>query len=1604
MPPEKAPKELKPKNNNAQESEVLVAEEAGEGKETASFQDNREQNKVTLQIKKGIENGKKNSRFKFSSFVGRNKTKQNKEDAPYFYTWDEKEKKFTPSNKKVIDGSEIVFATKVTSNKDFARIGIKNEEEHFKFGYVRIADFSNTNLWPWSFGETGLLKPINNEELENSKTYHKANHDWYLNFAILYDTYKSLDKIVEGKDQVKAQKAKETQHRIALTILQNYAKTAGEGGATNSRGKQITAFNEGHYYHRNDGGGLTSKINELLKDKIKIDNPIRVISDPFVREAIARNFPVLYTEESANLEEVNTTIDSIDSFKASMKNLCNNHANNFVLKDDFVFNFTKYYENIKNNNNSEQEAIVEIQERIAEAIEKSIEENSYVKENLYKDVKYKKELIDEVVKKIKYVIVTEYEGIHYLVVLKPIFKEKELYKEISPDIGSIKWMLNHSGMVIDPLSAKEALLKLSSLEEVLQGNTNENGSKATLPLLTLATKNSSKGSKPKTAEDTTKKVAPFTFNDFLKHTVLKKFKALEEEKDTLPYVQIYVPATIDLLNGLKEKINIDKEFAERGISNLLKASCFRMLLAMTDAIRFSDNMVRFLNHIEVIHNQIQMILAITEPYEQNEDFTEAIQGILTGFYMPEVDEEEEKVVVDKEKKIEETQPEKTQPEKKPKRRGPKFFRQLDLKLFSSFFKPKKEKPKDIPNENNLIVVESLPKEKPVKKQKITLGNLLKQAEIQHKASAMHATSSALAAAEKEKGTNRLNVLLLEGNYYEAVGYVEDKAKKDLGLVKEAKTYKVSVLKGKKLDKVGASLDEAIDGEVKEKFDVFLCDFHHNISTTLQEYKTENLIAHVRKLFEEDKVAPRFTVAIDSTIDFIRSNDIKEFLAAFEGEITSGKLNVVIYRSAQKFDMLGLDNYYGGYSITINNRESYKEFNERISDLQDNVQGLAHQGLTHLNTHASDHLDDYRRAIIKNNKMFYDKLMDAGLGEEAKDHFYIVKNSDPNMVFIHVGGAYADRMCKRLLSEFKSVTARSSFGFATTNYSFIPGDRARITVGLDSEETIDQYVDCFELWHKIGKEFEFYLKYKEKVHKEYSTRKEARAKKASISRLSFGKVFSIKDLSDYRIGQILTMLRGEMKYKVRHIEEKDKRIIEKAITYGDKEVLKTYKIERCKKGFIIRKISDKHLIDKHTPKTSKEPANNPNDEKVLEIHRYPEDFDIIGEFYVSEETENSDSISESELDKNDVFTSKEHKKIDKTTTSEPKELDNLKNNNANGKEEIKDLVEKPLTNKQIAKKIKAYLNSANKIKGLSEKDKEMIQKVLNEPLSPEKEDNKQDSIAKEDAIKRKNRIAYIQEENWMIKDYGAGGDCLFLAMNKSKNTKAAFELRKRITDYQKEHGLIKQGVVDAELTQMLRSSSNPDIKGLSNLAEKRENIPLDAYYLVAALPGIWAGRSEISAYTLMENKSVVYVIESEGLITEYKNGKGNSNIDRLPDHVFNDPNTMVLYKTPNHWQRVEGIKKGKGSDTYESLTTESIPQSSKDLSNVKTPQIRDYDIKYIEDELRKELRKEESNVSVGNLDVKKIIQSLKLKNFEENYEIAWTGNDRAGKPQYHIERK
>ena len=223
---------------------------------------------------------------------------------------------------------------------------------------------------------------------------------------------------------------------------------------------------------------------------------------------------------------------------------------------------------------------------------------------------------------------------------------------------------------------------------------------------------------------------------------------------------------------------------------------------------------------------------------------------------------------------------------------------------------------------------------------------------------------------------------------------------------------------------------------------------------------------VKNLRQKGKLTNPCTVVIDTTINLEHADNIRQFLADDEIKkaIKDGELNIVLLRSAQKFDMLGQDNYYGGITTTINNSEKFASFNARMNHPQDQLKDSNYQGLTHLQKYGD--LDAYRRAIRENTEKLYNNLISSKIGMGMS--MVVSKMEKNNLYFLDIKFRYkatAEAFKYSFLRFAKErnlpLTTRSSFGFANTNLSTIDDKVFRLNPGLEDENTFAQYALFFK---------------------------------------------------------------------------------------------------------------------------------------------------------------------------------------------------------------------------------------------------------------------------------------------------------------------------------------------------------------------------------------------------------------------------------------------------------------------------------------------------------------------------------------------------------------
>jgi hypothetical protein len=769
--------------------------------------------------------------------------------------------------------------------------------------------------------------------------------EWFVNQAML----------LEQIDLNKVDRA--TQKQLELILLHGYSKAATvDEDTSRTLGIQASPFlPQDHRYHRSTPNELLEKARTAYADALGINDwELMLIDSPTIREVFARELP-------NSALDLNLDIHSKDSFEVLIDDLLEHARRGKFPKDRILIDFSRLLASKSTEPKDIQQDIVsEFEDALLKKVKIFLRKNPNIKSQV---------IADKLLGMLHLVAYTKYKDQHILL-LPPFLTSPRVYTEDNSFLGRpsvvgryeilhklIDVAMRRTGFHIGPDHAKEAWLKLQDAKVILQ-NLN-------LPQAVLATR----GSKiPTVCSD---------FQEFMKGKIVGQFRQLShDEQNAAPYLKILPEATWSLLNGLAEygkNGRIDQIFKDKGIIDLLQMSYFRMMNAMHEAIFRKDDQIGFNNQIELIHQEIQSILTVVQPYNDQTLAEAVVEKLAQGD-------------------------------------DPVIPRNLD--------KP----------------------------------------QVHLKASAMHGISSIIGSVEAQKGTNKLNVAVLKDSYFESSD-----------VLKEAKTHQLYVLDGDNFNQKG--IDEAFENPPSQYIDLFVCEFHHNISPDRQIYQLEKIAEQVKDMVFNGLVADKFTVAIDTTLSLENSQDIRTFLAdpVIKTLIEEGKLNVVLVRSAQKFDMLGMDNYYGGITTTINNHQSFDSFNARMNDSEDQLRGLSYQGLAHLQRTGGSNLDAYRQGIMENTRKLYQQLpQEAIYHQGTKNLMQISQIDDENPVFLDIkfpGYAKTAVAFGKGLKDFARkerlpYTSRASFGFMTTNYVAIRGTKFRLNPGLDSDKTLSRYAAFF----------------------------------------------------------------------------------------------------------------------------------------------------------------------------------------------------------------------------------------------------------------------------------------------------------------------------------------------------------------------------------------------------------------------------------------------------------------------------------------------------------------------------------------------------------------
>lgn len=335
---------------------------------------------------------------------------------------------------------------------------------------------------------------------------------------------------------------------------------------------------------------------------------------------------------------------------------------------------------------------------------------------------------------------------------------------------------------------------------------------------------------------------------------------------------------------------------------------------------------------------------------------------------------------------------------------------------------------------------------------------------------MNALSMVLSGVQAQKGSASLNVLMQRRSYYEESAYA----------VGEIARYRQFAFDGRDAGHGVLALQDQLAGGAP--LDLFVAEFHHNVTTDDNRYAPENVAKQVQALLASDPpvLASPCTIAIDTTMNLSNQSDITGFLMAVKEHIDSGRLNVVLFRSGQKFDMGGMDHLNAGLMATYNNPAHFERYNGGTREAFFEPSRTTLQGMLHLETHARVELDSYRQAIANANRSLTGPLNPArlpraliALGNETtltgSAMLQLAPSSDPNAMFLDIRSPISagypalarDKCLKAVMLRFQKLAVandlpcgdRPSFGFPHLNISDIVGvenAKLRLTLGLEPE--------------------------------------------------------------------------------------------------------------------------------------------------------------------------------------------------------------------------------------------------------------------------------------------------------------------------------------------------------------------------------------------------------------------------------------------------------------------------------------------------------------------------------------------------------------------------
>jgi hypothetical protein len=237
------------------------------------------------------------------------------------------------------------------------------------------------------------------------------------------------------------------------------------------------------------------------------------------------------------------------------------------------------------------------------------------------------------------------------------------------------------------------------------------------------------------------------------------------------------------------------------------------------------------------------------------------------------------------------------------------------------------------------------------------------------------------------------------------------------------------------------------------------------------YRLENIAQNLHKCLAVREGVP-LVVALDCTIDFLHSRKMIDLLQEFTPQIEKGALCVIGFRSGNKFDLFGMDNYCGAPFFVIHNQDPkwnvcaslFTDDSVQADTLSVNWFCLAYK-------YAAPQLELYRKQIFDNTRALLQKVTVAGNGSRVRVS-PAEEEADLAFLDVKVFGAMHKYRSAVLVAGLFFITSmeekrpmfnRPSLGFYHSNCTMQFGEvnsTIRLTLGVDPAE-VELFAGCLE---------------------------------------------------------------------------------------------------------------------------------------------------------------------------------------------------------------------------------------------------------------------------------------------------------------------------------------------------------------------------------------------------------------------------------------------------------------------------------------------------------------------------------------------------------------